>query len=191
MRSLFTLSSTQKATIAPPLKSPKKKASAKDYPTVSQFSSTRTQKSSDFNDDNGSSRSNSRSKTSPVKQNNPSVQDNQGNVEKEQTIKKQETSKQKTTKKSNRESFEQQYNELAQKYFEALQLKEYLVEEKQLTEEAIEILYSNQIKLEKGVIPTSMKEELEANEEENENENSDSIQENEEKSTQEENQNTE
>ena len=169
MKTLFTLSSTSKATKAIPNKTQKKKGpTMRDYPTVSPYSTTRTKKSdTPDNESTISSRSN-RSKNTKSSSMDASEVEQQKTVEQEKTqVDSQPTEK--TQKKMTREQLIEQYNELAQKYSIALKLKSDLIDERQDTKEAIEVLYSNQMKLEKGVIPKSMQEELdEIEKEENE-----------------------
>ena len=161
MRSLFSLSATPKATKVNTTKSPKKKAPpVRDYPTNSPYSTSRMRKGGDFDDVMSTASAKSNAKDKELSEASDIAEENKNNKEQKEQTQKVENTQQKTPKKPKRENLIDEYNELVRKYSEAIEEKQYLIEEKEITIDAINILYSNQIKLEKGVIPTSMQEEL-------------------------------
>ena len=169
MRSLFSLSATPKATKANTNRSPKKKAPPiKDYPTNSPYSSSRMRKSNDFDDSISTASAKSNAKDKDLSAASEVNEETKNNKEQKEQTQKVEKTQEKTIKKPKRENLVEQYNKLVQEYSNALEERQYLIEEKEITIDAINILYSNQIKLEQGKIPFSMQEELDQPPEEEE-----------------------
>ena len=169
MRSLFSLSNQQKATKAvAPHSQKKKNAALRDYPTASPYNSSRN-KTKVNNEENNQTIQQTPTQAStkePIQQTpatkTPKIQINNDQDPPEETEQKSEQvpASPKQQKKVTRESLIQQYQQLAEEYEAELQRRDELREEKEITLDAIEMLYSNQIKLEKGIIPESMQEEL-------------------------------